>query len=85
MTTRRASAAACVSALVVTLAGGAAAAEQPAAPSVAPSSVPELRYSLWLDVSVTVGALGWWLGSEAARDQLAPATCQASSACVTTA
>lgn len=76
MTTRRVNAAACVSALVVTLACGAAAAEQPAAPPAAPSSVPELRYSLWVDVSVTVGALGWWLGSEAARDQLAPATCQ---------
>jgi membrane-associated phospholipid phosphatase len=72
MTARRASAAACVAALVVTLAGGAAAAEQPAAPS----AVPELRYTLWLDVSVTVAALGWWLGSEVARDQLAPATCR---------
>jgi membrane-associated phospholipid phosphatase len=80
---RRANAAACVFVLVVALAGGAAAAEQASLPSTAPSSssqaaspVPELRYSFWLDVMVTGAALGWWLGSEAARDQLAPATCR---------
>ena len=69
---RRANAAACGFVLVAALAGSAAAVEQPAAP--APS--PVLRYSFWLDVSVTMAALGWWLGSEAARDDLAPATCR---------
>jgi membrane-associated phospholipid phosphatase len=43
------------------------------APAPAP---PELAYNLWVDATLTAAALGWWLGSELARPQIAPATCR---------
>ena len=48
---------------------------KPAGPPVK-SPGPVVRYSLWLDATVTGVAMAWWLGSELARDQLAPATCR---------
>jgi len=72
MSARRVSAAACASALALALAGAPAA----AAEGASAASAPELRYSFGLDATVTGVALAWWLGSELARGELAPATCR---------
>ncbi len=81
---RRVNAAACASLLTVALASAPVAAESPVATQLptaaqsppAKSRGPEVRYTVWLDATVTGVALGWWLGSELARDELAPATCR---------
>jgi membrane-associated phospholipid phosphatase len=70
---RRVNAAACASLLAVALATAPTAAQQGPPPK---SRGPEVRYTVWLDLTVTGVALGWWLGSELARDELAPTTCR---------
>jgi membrane-associated phospholipid phosphatase len=73
MSARRVSAAACASVLALAMAGAPAVAQESAA---ANAPAPELRYTPWLDVTVTGVALAWWLGSELARGAIAPDTCR---------
>jgi membrane-associated phospholipid phosphatase len=81
---RRVNAAACASLLTVALASAPVAAQGPLAegplatspPLPTKSRGPEVRYTAWLDLTVTGVAMAWWLGSELARDELAPATCR---------
>lgn len=76
---RRVNAAACAGLLTVALASAPVAAQDalvtPRGPP-AKSRGPEVRYTVWLDLTVTGVAMTWWLGSELARGELAPTTCR---------
>lgn len=69
----RVNSAACASLLAVALASAPVPAQQ-GPPAKSPG--PEVRYTVWLDLTVTGVAMAWWLGSELARGELAPATCR---------
>jgi membrane-associated phospholipid phosphatase len=61
--------------LVVVLLASASVARAQEEPAVERAQIAELRYELWLDASITGGAVAWWIISEILKGEIGPSTC----------
>jgi membrane-associated phospholipid phosphatase len=59
---------------VVLLASASVARAQEEAP-IERAQIAELRYELWLDASITGGAVAWWIVSEILKGEIGPSEC----------